>query len=70
MTGRWYITKHAVDQYIKRFNGVSRRHAIDQLVGITRTAEHYDTKPTGIEVYKSGDMTLLVDADQRVLTVY
>ena len=67
---RWYITKHAIEQYMMRINGTSWKHAKDQLMGMAETATHHETKSTGVEVYIVGDLKLLVEDDQRVITVY
>jgi hypothetical protein len=64
-----YISKHAIDRYCERKNGVSRQHAITQLQNLAEAAEYIGEEVTGAKKYSIGDMILVCDND-TILTVY
>lgn len=68
--GRWYVTKHAIEQYMARVNGTSETYALSQIKALMELAEHRDTKPTGVERYRIADLTFVVKDDHCVMTVY
>lgn len=69
---RWYVTDHAVAQYIaRRRRGISKRRALRELVDMSETAHFVKVRANGWELWRGPSpmrLRFCVDGD-RLVTV-
>lgn len=66
-----YITDHAVERYMDRWNGVTRRHAIEQLKGMWPIAQRGKQQIDGAVHYKVCDLTMVYhETNDSIVTVW
>jgi hypothetical protein len=66
-----YITKHAQERFMQRKNGVTARHAIDQINGLFEAAQKKEEKIDGSVVYTIEDLSMVYhETTDSIVTVY
>lgn len=64
-----YISNHAIERYMERFNGTSRGHALNQIKAMWEFAEYDGQDYTGARKYRIADLCLVVN-NGTVVTLY